>query len=144
MFHHLLKAALGRLARSGPAGELSGRAGEQMAYWYLRDRGFTLVARNYRRAGLGGEVDLIGWEKGTLVFVEVKTRSSAEIRHAEDAVDAAKRERLVLAARDYRRRAHLDAPYRFDVVAVYPVRDGAPRIEHFRDAFREAGTTGAF
>ncbi len=143
---HLLRRTLGSLRQAGWVGAEAafGAQGEELAYWYLRDRGFTLVARNYRHAGVGGEVDLIGWDGETLVFVEVKTRQSAEVRQAEDAVDRDKRRHLVLAARDYRRRAHLEVPYRFDVVSVYPHPNrgrrasGEPVVEHFRDAFSEA------
>ena len=136
----LLRRTLVFLRHAGWTGAESafGAQGEELAYWYLRERGFTLVARNYRHAGVGGEVDLIGWDGGTLVLVEVKTRQSAEVRQAEDAVDRDKRRHLVQAARDYRRRAHLKVPYRFHVVSVYPRASGEPVVEHFRDAFSEA------
>ena len=116
-----------------------GARGEEMAYWYLRERGFTMVARNYRHAGVEGEVDLVGYDAGTLVFIEVKTRSSDEIRAAEAAVDGDKRRHLVAAAQDFRRRAGFRGHYRFDVLSVYPREGGPPAIEHFPDAFREAG-----
>lgn len=115
-----------------------GKRGEEIAYWHLRRQGFTMVARNYRRAGVGGEVDLIGWDGDTLVFVEVKSRQSEEVRRAEDAVDAGKRRHLLAAAADYRRRAHLTAPYRYDVVTVCSPAGREPVVEHFRDAFKEA------
>ncbi len=140
IWRRLLRRALGSLRQAGWAGAEAafGAQGEELAYWYLRERGFTLVARNYRHAGVGGEVDLIGWDGGTLVFVEVKTRQSGEVRQAEDAVDRDKRHHLVAAARDYRRRARVEAPCRFDVVSVYPRAGGGPVVEHFRDAFTEA------
>ncbi len=142
-YPRLFRAVLGFLRRDEAAAPDAplGPRGEEVAYWYLRERGFTIVARNYRRAGVGGEVevDLIGWEGGTLVFVEVKTRASAEVRRAEDAVDQQKRRHLVAVAQDYRRRARLQAPHRFDVVSVYPrpAEEGGPLVEHFRDAFSE-------
>jgi len=123
----LFRTAIGLLSRSVAGSHLNcGASGEALAYWYLRERGFTMVARNYRRAGVGGEVDLIGWEGDTLVFVEVKTRQSSAVRHAEDAVDWEKRRHLARG------------PYRFDVVSVYPQPEGAAVVEHFRDAFTEA------
>ena len=136
----LLRRALGSLRQAGWDGAEAafGAEGEELAYWYLRERGFTLVARNYLHAGVSGEVDLIGWDGGTLVFVEVKTRQSGEVRQAEAAVDRDKRRHLVQTARDYRRRAQVEAPYRFDVVSVYPRARGEPVVEHFRDAFTEA------
>lgn len=140
IFARLLRAAVRFLGKGVNAGSDSaaGAQGEELAYWYLRERGFTMVARNYRSAAAGGEVDLIGWEGGTLVFVEVKTRHSAEVRRAEDAVDRDKRRHVVAAARDYLRRANIRAPHRFDVVSVYPRPLAEPVIEHFRDAFTEA------
>ena len=114
----------------------TGREGEEAAYWHLRQRGYTMVERNYRPEGMRGEIDLIGWDGETLVFVEVKTRQSSEVRAPEAAVDREKQSHVIAAAREYRRRAHCAAaPYRFDVVSV----EMAPRgnqIQHFRDAFR--------
>lgn len=137
-YARLLHAAIGYAERRKPPAQRSlGATGEDLAYWYLREHGFTMVARNYSRPGVGGEVDLIGWDAGILVFVEVKTRSSDEVRKGEDAVNVQKRRHLVAAAGDYRRRAHVEAPYRFDVVAVYPQPGTAPRVEHLRDAFSE-------
>jgi putative endonuclease len=140
----LLRAAVRHVGTAGGARSDAalGAQGEEIAYWYLRERGFTMVARNYRGAAGGGEVDLIGWEGGTLVFVEVKTRESAEVRRAEDAVDFSKRRHLVSAARDYCRRARVQAPHRFDVVSVYPRPGEEPLVEHFRDAFTEADAAG--
>lgn len=137
-YTRLVRAVLGFLRRKAGEDAPLGARGEEIAYWYLRERGFTMVARNYRRGGAGCEVDLIGWDRGTLVFVEVKTRRSDEVRKAEDAVDLEKRRHIVRAAQDYRRRAHVEAPHRYDVVAVYPQPGGPPRVEYFREAFTEA------
>ena len=54
---------------------LGGR-GENLAYWYLRQAGYTVVARNWRARSGAGELDLVGWDGPTLVFVEVKARTS--------------------------------------------------------------------
>jgi len=114
----------------------TGRRGEEEAYWYLRKKGFIMVDRNYRPEGLRGEIDLIGWDGKTLVFVEVKTRQSSELRAPEAAVDRDKETHIIAAAREYRRRAHCaGAPYRVDVVTV-EMAPGGNKIEHFRDAFR--------
>ena len=116
--------------------ERMGRDGEEAAYWHLRERGFIMVERNYRPEGLRGEVDLIGWDGQTLVFVEVKTRSAAAVRAPEAAVDREKESHLMAASRAYRKRAHcLTAPVRFDLVSVQ-LGQGEMKIEHFRDAFR--------
>ena len=115
---------------------MTGRRGEEAAYWHLRERGFIMVDRNYRPKDSRGEIDLIGWEAGTLVFIEVKSRQSGAVRAPESAVDRDKESLVKAAAREYRRWARCrEAPYRFDVVSVEMSPEGE-RIEHFRDAFR--------
>ena len=110
-----------------------GRLGEDFAHRYLRSRGCTVVARNYRPPSGHGEIDLVVWHQEKLVFVEVKTRDTAEFGQPDRAVDAGKRHYLSRAARDYARRAGVEWPQvRFDIVAVIL----APRrIEWLRDAF---------
>jgi putative endonuclease len=117
-----------------------GREGEEAAYWHLRENGMTMVARNYRPEGLRGEIDLIGWEGETLVFIEVKTRSSSEIQVPEAAVDRDKERTVKAAARQYVHEARQHkAPLRFDIVSV-EIAPGSPKpeikINHLRDAFR--------
>ena len=111
-----------------------GRLGEDLAYRFLRQRGCTVVARNYLTRSGSGEIDIVAWHGSVLVFVEVKTRQTEEYGPPDRAVDAEKRRRLQLAARDYLRRA--GAPQeqtRFDVVSV--VLELPPRIDWIRDAF---------
>jgi putative endonuclease len=110
-----------------------GRLGEDLAHRYLRGRGCTVVARNYRPPAGHGEIDLVVWHGEKLVFVEVKTRDSAEFGEPERAVDAEKQFHLIRAARDYARRAGVEwQNVRFDVVAVIL---SPRRIEWLRDAF---------
>ncbi len=70
-----------------PAHQRTGRRGEEDAYFYLRLRGYTIIARNYRAPNHRGELDLIGWERDVLCFVEVKTRTKHDLKPAEAAVD---------------------------------------------------------
>ena len=96
----LITAALERMARlfrrvpSGAAHLRTGRKGEDMAYYFLRRQGYTIVARNWRAKGRNGEVDLIGWDGNIICFIEVKTRSSHAVKPAEAAVDRAKQAEL--------------------------------------------------
>src|SRR5271155_1503497 len=69
----------------------TGRRGEDLAHRYLRGKGFTIVARNYRLAAGDAEADLIAWEGDHLVFVEVKSRQSGEFGPPERAVGNEKR-----------------------------------------------------
>jgi putative endonuclease len=110
-----------------------GRMGEDLAHRFLRSRGCTVVARNYRPPIGHGEIDLVVWHGGKLVFVEVKTRDTADFGEPERAVDAEKRLHLTRAARDYARRAGVEwQNVRFDVVAIVL---SLRRIEWFRDMF---------
>ena len=62
-----------------------------------------MVARNYRTARHHGEVDLIGWDRSVLCFIEVKTRTTRDVKPAEAAVDRKKRRDLKAVIRDYLR-----------------------------------------
>ena len=116
-----------------------GRRAEDLAHRYLERNGFVVVSRNYSRRGGGGELDLVAWEGETLVFVEVKARTGEQINSAESAVDAHKREHLLLTASEYLRRARI--PWeraRFDIVSV--VAGDLPEIRHIRSAFQTRKT----
>ncbi|MFD0669367.1 YraN family protein [Ramlibacter sp. MAHUQ-53] len=110
----------------------AGDAAEARALAHLAAAGLRLVQRNYRTPGRGGgEVDLVMREAdGTLVFVEVRARASRAFGGAAASVGAAKRRRIVFAARHFLLRLPAPPPCRFDVVAV----DG-PRIDWLRAAF---------
>jgi putative endonuclease len=120
--------------RNEPEHLKTGRRGEEEAYFYLRKRGYVIVARNWRGGGKG-ELDLIGWEGKTLCFIEVKTRRGRGEIPAEAAVDMKKRDELVATARLYRRRVAPGVAHRFDVVSVYLDRN--VEIDLMRAAFKE-------
>jgi putative endonuclease len=112
----------------------TGRRGEEAAYFYLREQGYVMVARNYRSPRSRSELDLVGWDGETLCFIEVKTRSNRGVLPAEAAVDAEKQHDLSRVAREFLRKIKGDPPVRFDIVSVY-FESGQPDIELFRDAF---------
>jgi len=123
----------GRKRHLTPAHAL-GRRGEDIAQRYLQRAGIVIVARNYRMPSGAGEVDLIGWENDTLVFVEVKSRQDEEYGAPDRAIGAQKQISLLRAAREYAR--HSEVPWenvRFDVVNV--VFNTPPAVTHFRDVF---------
>ncbi len=127
--------ALGR-GRGEPAHLATGRRGEELAYFHLRKLGYIIVARNWRSPRHRGEIDLIGWDGEALCFVEVKTRSTREVKAAEAAVDVEKQRDLAAVAGDYLRRLKArPAVVRCDVVSVY-TDEAPPQITVFRDAFR--------
>jgi putative endonuclease len=123
-------------ADKSPAHQRTGRRGEEAAYFYLRRLGYTMVARNFRSPRCRGEIDLIGWEKDVLCFVEVKTRSTRDVKTAEAAVDRHKRREVAAVVREYLRRFPHSCQWRFDVVSVYYDRSTAsrPQIELFRSS----------
>lgn len=111
----------------------TGRLGEEAAYFYLRKRGYVIVARNWRGAGRKGELDMVGWDGGTLCFIEVKTRSERGVVAAEMSVDSGKRSELVGMSKLYRRNVPPGTSIRFDVVSIY--MSDPPEIELLRGAF---------
>lgn len=134
---HALDWAAARILRPDqrPKHQQTGRRGEEDAYFYLRTLGYTMVARNFRTPRYAGEIDLIGWDNDVLCFVEVKTRTSQEVKTAEAAVDRHKRREIAEVARDYLRRMPPECQWRFDIVSVYyDGRSARPQIELFRNA----------
>lgn len=126
----------GRKHHLSPDHEL-GRRGEDVAHRFLRRCGIVVVARNYRMNSGAGEVDLIGWERDTLVFIEVKSRRTEEYGAPDRAIGEQKQFSLIRAAREYAR--HAEVPWekvRFDVVNV--VFTTPPSVTHFRNAFLQS------
>jgi len=81
-----------------------------------------------------GEIDLIGWHKDILCFVEVKTRTTRDGKPAEAAVDRYKRRELFAVAREYLRHLPPSCQWRFDVISVYyDGQSSQPQIELFRN-----------
>ena len=124
-----------------------GRRGEEEAFFYLRRRGYIIIARNFRSPHHRGELDLVGWDGDTLCVIEVKTRTTRDVKPAEAAVDRAKRRHLVLVARDFMR--HMPpCAWRFDVLAIYYEHGlDHPTFELFQNAFpvsynRQLGNRG--
>lgn len=113
----------------------TGVRGEEDAYFYLRSLGYVMVARNFRTPRCRGEIDLIGWDGDVLCFVEVKTRTTHDVKTAEAAVDYHKRTEVAQVARDYLRQLPPSCQWRFDIVGVYyGDRESRPLIELFRNA----------
>lgn len=105
--------------RAGQAAKLGsdGARAEEMAARYLQQRGMRIVARNFRCRG--GEIDLIGEHKGTIVFVEVRLRQTEAFGGAAASISPAKQARVTLAARHWLHTAGkhwTGRPTRFDAV----------------------------
>lgn len=121
---------------SAPLHQRIGRRGEEDAYFYLRRRGYVMVAHNFRSPHRRGEIDLIGWDKDVLCFIEVKTRTTRDVKPAEAAVDRDKQRSLAAVAGEYLRHLPLSCQWRFDVVSVYyESQSSQPLFELFQNAF---------
>lgn len=108
----------------------TGAEGENLAARFLEDKGFEIVARNYRHRHL--EIDLIARKDNWLIFVEVKTRSSVAFGEPEQFVTNQKARKIFQAAEEYIYAIDWHGHVRFDVVSV---KLGAmPEIVHFEDA----------
>jgi putative endonuclease len=108
----------------------TGVRGETYAYWYLRRQGYLFIAKNYAPQHSKGEIDLVAYDGATLVFVEVRTRTTAEgnSNYPEMTITRAKHHVLVRTARYFLRERRLqECPVRFDVVAI-DNRPGRPPV----------------
>lgn len=109
-----------------------GELGERLASDFLQRAGLRIVDRNYRTNW--GEIDIVCRDDSTLVFVEVKTRSSAEVAQPHESVGHRKRSKLRLLAEHYIATHNCDdVEVRFDVISI--VLGEKPTIEHIVGAF---------
>jgi len=120
----------------------TGMLGETYAYWYLRKQGYIFVARNYTLPGFKGEIDLVGYDGKTLVFVEVRTRTILEDLPAlpELSITREKQHVVVRTARRFLAERHVgECPCRFDVTADVTAMDNCPGqppvVRLHKDAF---------
>ena len=113
-----------------------GILGEELAGHYLARLGYKILLKNYENSL--GEIDLVAKERGALVFIEVKTRSSLSMGSPLESVTFHKRAQIVKCAQYYMKRYGIkDVPCRFDVVSVFIPPGGEPRIEVIENAFCE-------
>ncbi len=118
-----------------PAHLTTGQHGERVAEKFLKRNGYKILFRNYRARG-GGEVDLVCRDRAenTLVFVEVKTRSTASHgTRPREAVDHTKQYLVAKGAMSWLTRLNKpEVVYRFDIIEV--VLDESQPV-HIKDAF---------
>lgn len=106
-----------------------GAEGERAARDFLEAKGAQILTMNYRRPT--GEVDIVARQGKTILFIEVKRRTTLRFGSPAEAVTAAKRARIVGTAALYLQEKGLeDAPVRFDIVEILP-----GRIRHIEGAF---------
>lgn len=109
-----------------------GQNGENLAEDYLKNEGYKIIKRNFRCKQ--GEIDIIAMDKNELVFIEVKTRSTAKYGNPAEAVNTIKQKHLKSAAEFY---VHIHNLYkrfiRFDVIEIYYNKSGY-KINHIKQA----------
>jgi len=108
-----------------------GKWGEETARTYLENNGYEILETNWHCSHK--EVDIIAKIKETIVFVEVKTRTTTFINPAE-AVNLQKQKLLIAAANSYMRSKGLDANVRFDIISIVKLNNST-NLEHIPDAF---------
>jgi len=110
-----------------------GRRGEELALRFLNKSGYKIIERNY--VCKMGEMDIIAQEKDTLVFVEVKTRTSMDFGPPQLAVNPTKQMQLSKVALNFLKEKRLeDVKARFDVVAIV-LKPTGEEVELIKDAF---------
>lgn len=116
----------------------TGIRGELEALFFLRRRGYIVVARRWRSPDHNGDIDLVAWHANTLCFVEVKARTARDMAPAALAINESKRSMLRRMARSYLRslpeKTREQPLKRFDVVSVYLLPTGI-ECELLADAF---------
>jgi putative endonuclease len=109
-----------------------GKKGEELAANYLEEEGYKILHRNWRFGK--DELDIIAETEKFIVFVEVKSRSTAYFGDPEDAVDKQKQRFMVRAADAYVNQKSIDLEVRFDIVSII-FEKGKHTIRHIEDAF---------
>jgi len=113
-----------------------GKTGESIAVQFLRSKGYRILEQNYR-TGLG-EIDIIAWDRKTLVFVEVKARNSRRFGNPKSAVTSRKQRKISMVALQYLKSTdQTRAKARFDVVAISSA-NASTQIELIKNAFNLA------
>lgn len=128
------------MGKSGQAKKKSrnreiGKRGEDAAARYLEMLGYEILERNWTCPA--GEADIIARDGCTLVFIEVKTRTSLRKGLPSEAVTPKKRSRYERIAGWYLRNAceYVDIPVRFDVIALLVSGRDRALVRHYRHAF---------
>lgn len=115
----------------------TGAEGEKRVANYLREKGFSVIKRNY--VCRYGEIDIIAENGEYLLFVEVKTRKQGSMLSGAEAVDAFKQNRIMLTANDYIAKTQTEKQPRFDIaeVVTYEKSDGNTgyKLRYIENAF---------
>ncbi len=109
-----------------------GKTGEQIAKEYLIRKGYEILEQNWQFNRK--EIDIIARNKGLIIVVEVKTRSSDYFGNPEEAVTVTKQKFLIEAADQYLQQLAYDAEVRYDILSILITKKGCS-INHIEEAF---------
>jgi putative endonuclease len=114
--------------------KLTGNRGEELAVDFLRKKGFLIVERNFRTRF--GEIDIVGYDGKTLVFVEVKTKIGHDFGEPEEMVGKSKIGKVKRMGEVYLQDKGMDVGCRVDVVAIVLKETGEiERLEHYQGVY---------
>lgn len=110
-----------------------GKRYEREAAEYLKSKGYEIIQLNYKCRE--GEIDIIAKQGDTVVFAEVKSRSTSSFGSAEEAINLKKQQRIILASQKYIVENDMHCRCRYDAVAIEIKGGRASKINHIADAF---------
>ncbi|MGL5150007.1 MAG: YraN family protein [Clostridium sp.] len=112
-----------------------GKYGEDLAEDFLKSNGYLIIERNYYLAG--GEIDIVCFKNGIMIFVEVKSRYDSSFISPCESVNKSKKEKIIRTANKYINNYNLwNLLFRFDVIEVYLNNiDNSFKINHIENVF---------
>lgn len=111
-----------------------GKSGEEVALQYLENKKYRVIAKSFRM--LRGEIDIIAYDRKTLVFVEVKARRSRDFGVPEESVTPSKQQQIRKIAEGFLAKNNLqNVECRFDVISLLFAEDKEYSIHHIKNAF---------
>ncbi len=113
-----------------------GKWGEDIAVQYLSQKGYTILARNVRTEF--GEIDIVAQQGDTMIFIEVKTRTTQDFGYPESALTDQKKFHLIRAIQAYLQKEETEPhAWQVDILAIQREKGKEPLIEHFENALTE-------
>lgn len=110
-----------------------GTKGERLAANFLKNKGYLILDTNWRFEKK--EIDIIAADQGSIVFIEVKTRTNFNYGFPEEAVTESKKAFLKMAAQSYYEQKEMHQSIRFDIISILLRNNAALEILHVEDAF---------
>ena len=111
-----------------------GKSGEEIALNYLEDKKYKIIARGFRL--FRGEIDIVAFDRKTLVFVEVKTRKSRDFGLPEESVTPSKQRQIRKIAQGFLAKNNFqDLECRFDVISLFFNENKGYSVRHIKNAF---------